>query len=58
MVPASMITMGTTIGLWHGMYVKKSILVPESPDGLMEASTITTFAKQMIYSIEIQGFFM
>ena len=58
MVPASIITLGTTVGLWHGMCVKRSILVPESPVGLMEASTITTFAKQMIYSIAIQGFFM
>ena len=58
MVPASMITLVTTIGLWHGMCVKRLILAPESSDGLMEASHITTFAKQMIYSIAIESFFM
>ena len=58
MVPASMITLVTTIGLWHGMCVKRSIYVPESSVGPTEATTITTFGKQMIYSIAIQGFFM
>ena len=58
MVLASTITLGTIIGLWHGINVKMSILVPESSDGLMEAITITTFVKQMIYSIATRGFFM
>ena len=57
MIPASITTLGTTIGLWHGICVKRLNLVLEFFDGLMEATTITTFGKQTTYSISTQGIF-